>query len=186
MDNYSSSSSASFSWDDLWVAPGATYPMSDAGSPSNLSSSDGGSPLWLSMPLSPIAAAPPMGPAQGLQPLIDYVALSANYPVLCSALGPNQTALSALNQILVLLQQGVQPRNEDIIKLLVLNNPRVKNYGCVFHGCDRHGRGLGDRVDKAIEHVLVKHLGRVYVCPYNEWSASPKWTGADADVLRVL
>ncbi|CCA69029.1 hypothetical protein PIIN_02888 [Serendipita indica DSM 11827] len=138
--------------------------MRDTGSPSSILYSDGGSPSSLSTPLSSSSVVPSPDSAQDLQPLIDYITLSNRYADLCSALGVNKRALLALNQIIRHLSQGQQPRNEDVNDLLVRDNCRSKHYGCAFQGCDRYGRGLGDRPDKAREHVLVKHLCKVYVC----------------------
>ncbi|KAG8788920.1 hypothetical protein FRC16_001285, partial [Serendipita sp. 398] len=164
----------SVSWDQVWIPRTAdTQAIDDASGSSNFSSSD-----YSGSPSTPSMALMPDGISINVTPTYDYSTLNHNLSLLLDQLSPQKHAF--LHRSVTTIASGNAPNPEDVEQLLERRN----GFSCAFVNCQDHGSGkLGKRLDKAREHILIKHLTSHYVCPYCPTSTA-RWNDFKKHLVR--
>ncbi|KAG8817191.1 hypothetical protein FRC19_011496 [Serendipita sp. 401] len=104
--------------------------------------------------------------------------LNHNLSLLLDQLSPQKHAF--LHRSVTTIASGNAPNPEDVEQLLERRN----GFSCAFVNCQDHGSGkLGKRLDKAREHILIKHLTSHYVCPYCPTSTA-RWNDFKKHLVR--
>jgi hypothetical protein len=164
------------SWDDIVPPvpptsfPTTEYPENFAHAPSNRSRS----PSWATT--SPANSPAPSGmgatvprtrPHPPAASKIDYIALSEHLPTLYAAFEHSTDATQALQEVIELVMQEMQPSNSLIDRLVLYD---ADEYRCAVSTCERHIEGSGwTRLDRARGHFRTEHLGSHFPCNALGW-----------------
>ena len=150
------------SWNQIY-RPGDSVQASvdEVDSFSSLSSSYGGSPepSTMTMTNAPNAFAPQ--PAQACPtPYVDLSQLYRRLPGIYNQLRNNPELCRRLQSAVGHLSQNFWPGDESFRGFV---KERRGQYFCVLSDCERHSNGW-EREDRARDHFITSHIGRVYKC----------------------
>ena len=151
------------SWDQIYRQGGSVQASVDEMDGfSSLLSSLGGSPESSSMSLAnaPNASAPQ--PTRTYPcPHVDISQLYQRLPSIYHCLRNNPDLYYRLQSAVGHLSQNVWPGDESFQGFV---KERDGKYYCVLPDCKRYSIGW-DREDRAQDHFIMSHIGRVYKCP---------------------
>jgi hypothetical protein len=100
-----------------------------------------------------------------LSPLVDLPELYRQLPRIYDQLRNNPDLSRCLQGAVGHLSQNIWPGDEAFRGFVRERNGR---YHCVLYDCERYNTGW-DREDRARDHFITSHIGRVYKCPH--WCA---------------
>lgn len=159
-------------WNQIYPQGHSAQPsVDDMDGLSGVSSEYGGSPESLTMNLTnaPNAFAPQ--PAQAyLSPQVDLSQLYRRLPGMYHQLRNNPDLHRRLQDGVAILSQNIWPGDESFRGFV---RERRGKYCCVLSDCEKYCNGW-DREDRARDHFLTSHIGRVYQCPL--WCAHRQLT----------